>query len=306
MTQAEFEAAVGRPLVTHRRFVADVRDACASATGYAAGKLGNSERAVLQYPIAVARVTDARKLRAFEMATAVKFLRHAGVFPADPGFYPRWAEVLADHVGNLDSIGLFPDAFGEELEFLRFHGLDPHRAILGGDQQPDRSVPSDEDNCYLPALAGRDVLLVCPFAGLLAARATKETFEAVWAKTGKPWFEPRSVQALEFPYGFTPATRERYASALDLLAEIAEQVESMSFDVALIAAGGLGIPLASLVKSLDRVGISLGGHLQILFGVLGARWRSNERWRRRYFNDAWIDMPARYAPDPRDTDANYW
>ena len=55
--------------------------------------------------------------------------------------------------------------------------------------------------------------MVCPFADLLGERATRETFEAVWAKTGKRWFEPASVSGIELPYGFEPATQERFATA---------------------------------------------------------------------------------------------
>jgi hypothetical protein len=64
----------------------------------------------------------------------------------------------------------------------------------------------------------------------------------------------------------------------------------------LIAAGGLGIPLASQVKRMGRTAISLGGHLQVLFGVMGRRWRDRKNWNQNYFNDAWIPMPGHYRP----------
>ena len=64
----------------------------------------------------------------------------------------------------------------------------------------------------------------------------------------------------------------------------------------MIAAAGLSIPLAAHIKELGKVGISLGGHLQALFGVLGKRWRLSPEWQQRYINDAWIDMPPEYCP----------
>ena len=78
--------------------------------------------------------------------------------------------------------------------------------------------------------------------------------------------------------------------------------------MALIAAGGLGLPLAGFVKKLGRVGISLGGHLQVLFGVNGNRWRDRVSWQQRYFNEWWVDLPATYRPSaPVVTDdAAYW
>jgi hypothetical protein len=128
----------------------------------------------------------------------------------------------------------------------------------------------------------------------------------VWAKIGKPWFQPRSVQALELPYGYARATHARYGTAFDLLAETVDEVGRRRFDVALIAAGGLAIPLATAIKDQGRIAISLGGHLQVLFGVLGARWRDKRSWQERYFNDAWVDVPERYRPDYAETGENYW
>ena len=66
--------------------------------------------------------------------------------------------------------------------------------------------------------------------------------------------------------------------------------------MALLGAAGLAIPLAAHIKSTGRIAIDLGGHLQVLFGVKGKRWREDPVWPQRYFNDAWIDMPAAYRP----------
>ena len=138
---------------------------------------------------------------------------------------------------------------------------------------------------------------MCPFAGVLRDRATKEIFEGLYASAGKKkWFHPESVDALEFPYGFSAETQERYATAIDLFADIAAELEQRDFDVALIAAGGLAIPLASRVKAMGKVALDLGGHLQAMFGVLGKRHRG-----RRWSDNEWcIDMPARYRPPEAD------
>jgi hypothetical protein len=53
------------------------------------------------------------------------------------------------------------------------------------------------------------VLLICPFANLLKNRATREIFEGVWSKFGKKWFYPQSIDAIEFPYGFTKETQQK-------------------------------------------------------------------------------------------------
>jgi hypothetical protein len=190
------------------------------------------------------------------------------------------------------------------LKHYRF----PAKLIDYLEHEPDRSVPSDDANCYLPFFKGKRLLLVCPFAGLLKERATRETFERVWARTGKRWFEPADVQAIEFPYGFSPSTHEQFATAIDLYEWIGARMDEREYDVAMIAAAGLGISLAVRAKLQGKIAIDLGGHLQVLFGVLGKRWKEMTWWGERYVNDAWIDMPERYKP--RETrvcdDGAYW
>ena len=181
------------------------------------------------------------------------------------------------------------------MPVLQHYGLLSQLAYYQ-DFVPDRSVPNDDSRCYLSHLAGRRVLLVCPFAELLQARANQATFEAVWVKTGKPWFRPAAVEALELPYGFEPATQQKYGTAINLFDDIAGQMSRLSFDVALIAAAGLAIPLAAAARQLGKVAIDMGGDLQLLFGVIGTRWRKRPEWHEKYFNEAWIDIPDKYQP----------
>jgi hypothetical protein len=295
-------------LISQGDFVDQVGRAIRERTGYAAGKLGGTERAMLQYPLLVERgVTRIQRL-AFEQSLKLRASRLAGVFPAEGDFYLRFAELYADRARRLDCVGVDPAAHEATEQVLRYHRI-------GGDlieyvgQEPDRSIPANDDLCYLRHFAGKRLLIVCPFADLLRQRATRDTFEAVWASTGKRWFEPASVEAVEFPYGFARATQARYATCVDLLDDVTGRMEEHHYDVALIAAGGaLGIPLAAAARSGGKVGISLGGHLQALFGVLGDRWRKNPEWRRLYLNDAWIDMPERYRPAAAETPQGdrYW
>ena len=162
--------------------------------------------------------------------------------------------------------------------------------------------------CYLKHLRGKKILLINPFARFLAERANKETFENVWKKTGKKWFYPESVEGIEFPYGLSKKTQEQYDTVFNLIDEIKEKISKKDFDVAFIAAGGIAIPLASYIKDLGKVSISLGGHLQVLFGVLGERWRGREDWKNRYFNEYWVNLPEKYIPEEKEEceNSSYW
>ncbi len=298
----------GSALMSRHQFLTGLRSALATGVGYATGKIGISEIHRLNYSIMAAESRHASSLlKALEPHLIYHCLIQSALFPADARFYLRFNEFYAEHLSALDCLGVFPELLGRSRRIPDFYRLRmPLIHFL--DQEPERAIPADKENRYLPAFRGKRVLIVCSFAELLRERATREVFEGVWAKTGKRWFEPADVDALEFPYGYSATTHARYATSLELFEDIAGEMSRRTFDVALIAAASLGIPLAAHAKRLGKVGIALGGHLQVLFGVLGKRWRECAVWRERYVNDWWIDMPARYRPpEPLLVDGGaYW
>jgi hypothetical protein len=295
-------------MISRRQFLDGLQSAVKNRTGYATAKLGISEIQRLNYSVIAARTgPDSRLLRTLKPYLVYYSLKQAAIFPPDPLFYLKFNEFYAEHLRNLDCLGIFPELLERSRTVIDHYQLEmPLVSYL--DQEPDRSSPSQEENCYLPYFQGKKLLLVCSFAALLKERANQQTFEGVWAKTRKRWFDPLSVDALEFPFGYTAETHRHYDSSLQIFEEIAAEMSRRDFDVALIAAAGLGIPIASYAKRLGKMGIHLGGHLQVLFGILGQRWRSREDWRERYFNDWWVDMPARYRPPEKDIADNgaYW
>ena len=301
-------ANAGLPLESRQDLALRVGGAIDAGRAFAMGKIGWSEKQWLYYPVVLSRVMDLKKRRAYETMMAYLSVRQAGIFPPDPGFIRRFVDRYLDDLRNLDSLGLFLDNAARELEIIREHAVRTKLAYYR-DQEPPKKEYGGAKYCYLQNLQDRKILIVCPFGGFLASRLKEGTYEAVWRKTAKRWFYPRSVQAIEFPYGFEATTRKRYTDALQLFEEITDQMKRVSYDVALIGAGGLGIPLASFAKNQGKVGLSLGGHLQVVCGVLGKRWRTSELFRRRYITEAWVELPRRYHPSNplESTDSgDYW
>jgi hypothetical protein len=54
------------------------------------------------------------------------------------------------------------------------------------------------------------------------------------------------------------------------------EIAAMQFDIALIAAGGFGHPLLSVLADSGKSAIYVGGILQVVFGIEGARFDSNK------------------------------
>jgi hypothetical protein len=274
-------------------FISAIASAVRNRTGFAAGKIGGSERFCIYWPILRGRTRDPRRLRAYEVALGHHGEVQTGIFPRDPGFYERYYEFFVEQARQHDFLGLFGDP--NEPAIFRHYQLG-NRLMDYQDQEPDRSCPDDPASCYLPEFAGKRLLLVSPFAPLLRSRANQATFESVWANTGKRWFHPSAVESLSVPYGWSSEVQQRHGDSIRLLRSLTDDMDALSYDAALIGAGGMGIPLAAHAKARGKVAIALGGHLQVLFGVLGERWRNSQSWRTKYINRAWIDLPEEYVP----------
>ena len=297
-------------LITKQEFINDLKTAIDENKGYAAAKIGFSQKHWLYYPLFLkteVAQNNPKAIKFFESKLLFHGLKQSGIFPATTEFYLEYNEFYVSFLKKIDCLGLFLDSIAMEKAIVQDYSL-KNKLIYYLDQEPDRSIPSNRQNCYLQYLRGKKVLIICPFAELLSQRADQLIFEGVWSRTGKQWFFPERVDSLEFPYGFSGETHQQYSNAIELFEHIKAKIQEKDFDVALIGAAGLAIPIAAFIKSLGKVSIDLGGHLQVLFGVIGQRWRNREDWRQKYFNEWWIDMPAQYIPQEGDVcdKGAYW
>jgi len=279
--------------ITRPQFLQRIENCVQGSIPYAAAKFSISDQYLFYYPIAKKNLSNKRQLLAYEAHLKFHGLKQSGVFPVNASFLPRYNEFYAAHLRNIDCIGLHQ--LQMERELIEYWKLESD-FISHEEQEPDRSCPVLERNCYLFSFAGKRVAIIAPFAEILCQRGTTQIFEAVWAKTGKKWFHPAALIPVEFPYAVEHETQNRFSDVIDLFENVSASLRNLNYDVALIAAGGLGVPFASFVKQQGKIAISLGGHLQVLFGVVGKRWREREDWRENYFTDAWIDMPKQYRP----------
>ncbi|HPO49606.1 MAG TPA: hypothetical protein PLO89_04710 [Spirochaetota bacterium] len=285
--------------------ILELKAAILNSKSYAVAKLGTTEQQILYYDIILNEPQKKENLADFEKQLFESFTRNAGVFPSSREFILDYAKYFADCSINLDCLGLFYHR--REISILKRYNF-KNNTTFYMNQEPDRSSPNNDLLCYLPFFNDKKILIICPFADFIKERANKEIFENVWKKTGKKWFYPKIVESLEFPYGLSYSTQKKYENAFNLINAIEEKIKQIDFDIALIAAGGIAIPLTSYVKSIGKIGISLGGHLQVLFGVLGGRWRNNKEWQEKYINEYWVNVPEKYVPkEGKECENNcYW
>lgn len=152
------------------------------------------------------------------------------------------------------------------------------------------------EHCDLPELRDKRVLIVFSIADLLCQRATQPIFQAACAISGQPCFAHAQVLPMPFPYCYEVHTQRRFGRSEKLLEWIVEQNDFARLDLALIAGGSLGIPIAAVIKAMNRIAIALGGVLQVLFGVGGQRWWGDPHWQQLQITPAWISVPADQVP----------
>lgn len=97
----------------------------------------------------------------------------------------------------------------------------------------------------------------------------------------------------------------------DALEWMENEIAHRDFDIALIGCGAYGFPLAAFIKRLGKKAIHLGGVLQLLFGIRGARWESSDYFGGKYkilFNEYWIRPGGTLRPANASSVENacYW
>lgn len=215
--------------------------------------------------------------RGFSARTRKRMRQQAGFFPADNDSLMRFYALMNESAKRLDWLGAWDSI------------LQPY-AIEHMDINPDARFTSlgNLEPYYYPEspwskeLEGKRVLVVHPFAETIASQYRKR--ERLFPGTDiLPAFDLVTLKAVQTIAG---EVDDRFANWFEALGWMEGQIAQMDFDVALIGCGAYGFPLAAKVKDMGKVAIHLGGATQILFGIKGARWDSNQKIN-RWYNEAW-------------------
>ena len=131
-------------------------------------------------------------------------------------------------------------------------------------------------------LKNKKVLIISPFTDSIKQQIPKK--KQIWTNNLLPEFEPIF---LKFPlsyYLLSYQERIKYPKdSQNLLKSYKDILSKIDYDFAIIGTGVYGLPLATFAKQMGKIGIHLGGPLQILFGIKGGRWDNYN-----FYNEYWI------------------
>lgn len=187
-------------------------------------------------------------------------------------FFEKFADTVLDGIAQLD---VFASWRWEETEvFPKDYQCD---IISLWDLEPFMFP-----NPWTRALKGRKVLVIQPFANNIQAQYAHR--EKLFKNPDVlPEFQLQTYVPFFKGLRDNPGPKDWFGNLECMKKEIGE----LDFDVALIAAGPYGFPLAAHIKKMGRQAVVAGGVLQMFFGIKGARWDNVPAYN-AFYNEYWI------------------
>ncbi len=240
-----------------------------SGVPFAAGRIGGTE---LKAMIAGQPQNKSLKKR----SEARSLLICLSGFFGEMDEFDRFVCLMQNSLKSMDMIGVWYNQMedymlhhygGKDLLLGRLKGLEPWYCP----REP-----------WTRCLKGKRVVCIHPFEESITEQYKKR--EQLFPGTEiLPEFELRCVKAVQTLYG---QEDERFPSWFDALDYMFEETMKEEFDVALVACGAYGLPLAARLRDAGKQAVHVGGALQLLFGVRGARWEDLAELK-PYYNEAW-------------------
>lgn len=161
---------------------------------------------------------------------------------------------------------------------------------------------------WTEALAGKRVLVVHPFA---------KTIESQYKNRDKlfpgtnilPKFTLMTMKAVQSQAGEKTVFNDWF----EALEYQKTEIDKYDYDICLLGCGAYGFPLAAHCKRQGKQAIHLGGVLQLLFGIKGKRWETEDTYLKQYryldyYNEYWVRPTQDEVPTnaKKVEDGCYW
>ncbi len=219
--------------------------------------------------------------------------QNSGFFPSSNESLEEFAKLYLSELPNVDV--LFSWLKGERLLDSYLSNVQKKLFLFGIE-------PYFFSNPWTKALEYKKVLVIHPFEDSVQTQY-KKRHSLFKDPDVLPEFQLITLKAIQSIKG----NSTKFNSWFEALEHMKEQVKKINFDIALIAAGAYGLPLAAYAKHLGKQGLHLGGSLQILFGIRGKRWEES-KFHKHLINEHWKfpyehEYPINYKKLDR---GSYW
>jgi len=212
--------------------------------------------------------------RGYPSKVVSRMMMLSGFFPSTDDCLDAFSREYLDAAADIDVLGVW---------FNRFEEVVANQVCPDASLVPLGSLePYYHPEPWSRALAGREVLVVHPFADSIRENFASNRSRLFADDSVLPQFNLRVVKAVQSIAGEeTP-----YASWFHALEHMKAAMDARRFDVCVVGAGAYGLPLAAHAKRTGGVAIHLGGATQLLFGIKGRRWDGGDL--SRLYNEWWV------------------
>ena len=222
----------------------------------------------------------------WEEETMYPMRNNAGFFSATPELLKRFSEMMIEDMPLIDILASWrfeEEYFSKELQNAYKIDFEPYN-------------PFWSDVPRTAALENKKVLVVHPFAETIQKQYLRKELIHKDPRV-LPTFDLQTIKAIQTIGNQGDGRFETWFDALEFMKN---EIDKMDYDVCLLGCGAYGMPLAAHVKRSGKKAVHLGGSLQLLFGIRGARWE-NSNYNATYnysklMNEFWVKPSATETP----------
>ncbi len=162
--------------------------------------------------------------------------------------------------------------YGGAQEYIRKQCPGAIPEIYAPALEPHYFLERGYEHTWPAALRGKRILIVSPFVDSIRAQVDSGNLQKIFKCP--QYFEECSFVFVKAP--LTLAGNHQGRPWTHWFDKLKADVEAAgNFDVALLSCGGYAAPLGGhIYNKLGRSVIYIGGALQVMFGVMGGRWKS--------------------------------
>lgn len=222
----------------------------------------------------------------WEEETMYPMRNNAGFFSATPELLKRFSEMMIEDMPLIDILASWrfeEEYFSKELQNAYKIDFEPYN-------------PFWSDVPWTAALENKKVLVVHPFAETIQKQYLRKELIHKDPRV-LPTFDLQTIKAIQTIGNQGDGRFETWFDALEFMKN---EIDKMDYDVCLLGCGAYGMLLAAHVKRSGKKAVHLGGSLQLLFGIRGARWE-NSNYNATYnysklMNEFWVKPSATETP----------
>lgn len=290
-----YKTLAGRAVLTVEETYQLIADSIKRQCPFMAGRFGRTEQNLIVHTL------NRRygKAETKEESALKALCVYSGFFPEDIQLGRKFVDLMLNDLSSMDLHAIWPLYMEEYL----IHTYEDKRVQLTklGYLEPFHIPRNSKIKPWSHALVGKKVLVIHPFAETIMqqyANNREKIFKKVYeAEDILPEFDLHVIKAVQT---LAENKDNRFSTWFEALKWMEDECTKIDFDVALIGCGAYGLPLAATVKRMGKIAIHMGGGLQLLFGICGARWENGGYdWYNNIVNDSWV------RPNSKEVIKNY-